>query len=89
MGKSACVLVFVFIAIKMLFMAPKLYTGVTFTTGDKIIVETDENQTVSVCVTMTPPAGGLDRNAVVTYLEAEAESMWSIRIILIYTVYTL
>ncbi len=40
--------------------------GVIFTTQDVVVTETDEDQTVSVCVTMTPPSGGLDRVASVS-----------------------
>ncbi len=41
--------------------------GVVFSPQNVVVNETDVDQRVLVCVTMTPPSGGLDRNAAVTY----------------------
>ncbi len=43
-----------------------------FSTQDVVINETDVDQRVLVCVTMTPPSGGLDRNAAVTYMYGDS-----------------
>ena len=40
--------------------------GVMFSSPDVVATETNEDQDVLVCVIMTPPAGGLDRNAAVS-----------------------
>ncbi len=40
--------------------------GVVFSSPNVVATETDDNQDVLVCVTMTPPTGGLDRNAAVS-----------------------
>ncbi|XP_064388044.1 uncharacterized protein LOC135336225 isoform X3 [Halichondria panicea] len=40
--------------------------GVMFSSPDVVATETNDDQNVLVCVIMTPPAGGLDRNAAVS-----------------------